>query len=415
MIVAAKYALLGPGEVRRDVRLEIDGGRIVGVHCGYSPHELTPDYDLGLAVITPGWVNAHTHLELEFCLGAVPEFVSFIDWLQKIRDLKRERGNAGTSFPLQSLKHLAATGCTTVMDHHTSDLEWDAIEAFGLRYVPFREFFEFNNHSPDFADMRQRARRGFAAHSPYTASIEMALACRQLADDAQLPLSVHLAETPSEVEFMAEGTSDEIVTLLKRAHAYDEGWKGSDRSPVRYYAEKGVLNGPTFAIHLNYPQEGDIELLRELKPTVVMCPATHAYFRHPTHPIAEYVAAGIPVALGTDSLASNTELSPVREARLLTEHYPQVGLKDVFSALTDAGLRQLGWDGFLGRIQPGFLADFAVYQFDADPLQGVGRLGEESFEHLFGAVLQKGRAALTAVGGRIVHNELVDAELPLAA
>jgi cytosine/adenosine deaminase-related metal-dependent hydrolase len=239
----------------------------------------------------------------------------------------------------------------------------------------------------------------------------MALACRQLADEAKLPLSLHLAETPSEVEFMLEGRSDEIVTLLRRAHAYDEEWKGSARSPVRYYAENGVLTGPTFAIHLNYPQEGDIDILAEIRPTVVMCPATHAYFRHPTHPIADYLAAGIPVALGTDSLASNTELSPVREALLLTQQYPQVGLKQVFSALTDAGLQQLGWDGHLGRLEPGYLADFAVYEFDADPLQGVSRLGEESFERLFSAVLQKGRAALTVVGGKIVHSELVEEKL----
>jgi cytosine/adenosine deaminase-related metal-dependent hydrolase len=313
------------------------------------------------------------------------------------------------------LRHLAATGTTTVLDHHTSDLEWDSVENFGLRYIPFREFFEFNNHSPDFADMRGRVRRGYAAHSPYTASIEMALACRQLADEAKLPLSLHLAETPSEVEFMLEGYNDEIVTLLKRAHAYDEEWKGARRSPVKYYADHGVLNGPTLAIHLNYPQEGDIEILADLKPTVVMCPATHAYFRHQTHPIADYLAAGIPVALGTDSLASNTELAPIREAKLLTEQYPQVGLKQVFSALTDAGLRQLGLEGQLGRLEPGYLADFAVYQFDADPLQSAGRMGEESFERLFSAVLQKGQAALTVVGGKVVHSDLGESEEQLAA
>jgi cytosine/adenosine deaminase-related metal-dependent hydrolase len=415
MIIRAKYALLGPGEVRRDVRMEVDGGRIVAVHCGYNPHELTPDYDLGDAVITPGWVNAHTHLELEFCLGAVPEFQGFIDWLQKIRDLKRARGNTGTCWPEHSLKHLAATGCTTLIDHHTSELEWDRVEGFGLRYIPFREFFEFNNHSPDFTEMRSRARRGYAAHSPYTTSMEMALACRQLADEAKLPLSVHLAETPAEVEFMLEGYNDEIVTLLRRAHAYDEGWRGAARSPVKYYADHGVLNGPTLAIHLNYPQEGDIEILADLRPTVIMCPATHAYFRHPAHPIADYLAAGVPVAIGTDSLASNTELSPVREARLLTETYPQVGLRDLFSALTDASLRQLGLDGQLGRLEPGYLADFAVYQFDADPLHGAGRLGEENFEELFRAVLQKGRAALTFADGKVVHDESAQLDLPIAA
>lgn len=405
MIVRAKYALLAPGEVRRDVRLEIDGNRIVAVHTGFAPHYMQPDVDLGMAVITPGWVNAHTHLELEFCDGAVPKFESFIDWLQQIRDLKGERDNRGTTNPQASLAAHASSGCTTVIDHHTADLEWDAIEAFGLRYYPFREYFEFNNHAPDLDQMRRRARRGYAAHSPYTASIEMALACRQLADEARLPLSVHLAETPAEVEFLEAGVNEEIISLLKRAHAYDDDWQGTQLSPVRYFAEQGVLTGPTYAIHLNYPQPGDIDLLAALRPTVVFCPATHAYFRHPRHSVAEFLAAGIPVALGTDSLASNSQLSPLREAATLRQNYPGVTAPDVFRALTTAALQPLGLSEVLGRLEPGYFADFAAYQLAADPLRG-GALDEHSFGRLLDAVIETQRAALTVCNGRVVHSSL---------
>ena len=105
-------------------------------------------------------------------------------------------------------------------------------------------------------------------------------------------------------------------------------------SPVRYCAEQHLLDGPTYAIHVNYCEDGDLELLSELKPTVVFCPRSHAFFGHQLHPITRYLAAGVPVALGTDSLASNDRLSPLHEAALVRQQYPQVSAEDVFSGMT---------------------------------------------------------------------------------
>ena len=144
MIIRTKYALLAPGEIRRDVRVEIDGGRIVAVDSGYKPGASHPDLDFGMAVLTPGLVNPHTHLELEFCSQRVPYSDSFLEWLQRIRDLKRLRGTAIPPAPRASLRGMAAAGCTTVLDHHTEVLDWEAIESCGLRYVAFREMFQFN-------------------------------------------------------------------------------------------------------------------------------------------------------------------------------------------------------------------------------------------------------------------------------
>jgi cytosine/adenosine deaminase-related metal-dependent hydrolase len=260
--------------------------------------------------------------------------------------------------------------------------------------------------------MRSRSHLSYAAHAPYTASIEMAQACRRLADEAGQPLSVHLAVTASEIDFLMEGHSDEIEELLRRAQAFDEGWQGAGRSPVRYYVEHGILTPRTYAIHVNYPQPGDIELLSQARPTVVFCPSTHAYFGHPRHAVVEYLQAGIPVALGTDSLASNAELSPLREAALLRRDYPEVSAEDVFAALTSRALAPLGWDRFLGRLEPGYLADFAVFTLEDDPLAAVASNGSspalhgDAFGLLLDAVIRTGRSSLTVANGRVVHEEV---------
>lgn len=406
MIVRAKYALIAPGEVRRDVRLEIDGERIVDVRCGFAPSRLRPDYNLGDAVITAGLVNPHTHLELEFCDGQVRNSGSFVDWLQEVRDRKAARGNVATTYPERTLRGLSAGGCTTVVDHHTGDMDWEAIASHGLRYVPMREFFQFDNHEPSLELLRSQARLGFAPHAPYTASLEVAKACRELSDEAMVPMSVHLSEIAAEVQFIESGQCDEIEMLLKRANAWDPAWRGTGKSPIRYFAENGLLNAATYCIHMNYLTEGDLEILSALRPTVVFCPATHAYFGHPAHPIESYLRAGVPVAIGTDSLASNSCISPLAEAKLVRARYPQIPAADVLAGITTRPLSPLGWEAKLGQLEAGRLADLACFKLDGDP--GTAEHKDELFAAVFDALIATGQSCLTVVGGRVVHDAVSD-------
>lgn len=396
VIFRAKYALVSAGEVRTEVRLEVDGNRITDFTSGYYPGSMAADYDFGEAVILPGLVNPHCHLELEFCSGQVPYNGNFVQWLQEIRDLKNGRGGRATADPSESVNSMLARGCTTVVDHHATELDWEVLDGCGIRYVPLREFFQFDNHAPDAEAMHRQARRGFAPHAPYTASLEVARACRELSNRADLPMSVHLSEIMSEIEFIRDGESADIVQLLRQADSYDESFRGTGKSPIRLYADEGLLDGPTYTIHVNYLAEGDLDVLASLKPTVVYCPRSHAFFQHRPHPITSYVAAGIPVALGTDSLASNEKLSPLHEAALVRERYPEVDAADVFGAITTRGLAPLGWERKLGRIEPGHLADFAVFSLAGDP--------GPDFAALLDAAISTGEAALTVVDGVIRHS-----------
>jgi len=394
MIIKASHAILEPGRVLRDVRLETAGPVIYSITSGPSPFHSLPDFDFGNAVITPGLVNPHAHLELEFCHGQVPFDGSFVNWLQRIRDMKQDNGGA-TAFPADSLRQLAAAGCTTVVDHHTGDMDWENIAGCGPRHVPLREYFEFNNHEPDPDAMRAAAHRGYAAHSTYTTSPEVARACRALSDEAGLPLSIHLSEFRGEIQLIRDGQSPEIEGLLGRAGAIDPDWRGTGKSPVQYCAGLGLLDGPCYAIHVNYLEPGDIDVLAAQRPTVVYCPRSHAYFGHRDHPFAELALAGVPLALGTDSLASNDRLSPLHEAALARRAFPDVPAETIFAAITSAALGPLGWDHRLGTLHPGRGADVAVFPLSGNPGGG--------FAEVLDAVIAGGQSALTLCAGKVIH------------
>ena len=394
MLIKARYLLPSAGEVLRDSAVQVTAGRISAVGPDLEPRNGEEVLDLGLAAVTPGLVNAHAHLELEFCAGEVPYNGSFVDWLQAIRDRKHARGGESTTFPKRSLDELLAAGCTTVVDHHTCELDWEAIACHGVRHVAMREVFGFNNHAPDWDWLEGLRHRSLAPHAPYTASLELASACHRVARQAGQPISFHLSEFRGEIDFIRDGADAEITELLDRAGAGDPDFRGTGRSPIRLYAEAGLLLS-SYAVHVNYLDQGDLAFLQSFRPVVVYCPRSHAFFRHPDHPLPQYLAAGVPVALGTDSLASNDRLSPLHEAALVRERYPEVSAADIFAAVTVTGLRPLGWEFLMGKLAAGRIADLAAYRLAEDP--------GDDFTRVFDAVIDRGRAELTMVEGEVRH------------
>jgi len=118
----------------------------------------------------------------------------------------------------------------------------------------------------------------------------------------------------------------------------------------------------TLVIHGNYLAADEIEFLaaRADRLAVVYCPRTHAWFGHPSYPLARMLAAGVRIALGTDSRASNPDLSLLEELRFVARHYPQIDPAAVLELGTLAGARALGIDQEAGTLAAGKLANLTV-------------------------------------------------------
>jgi cytosine/adenosine deaminase-related metal-dependent hydrolase len=129
-------------------------------------------------------------------------------------------------------------------------------------------------------------------------------------------------------------------------------------------------------IHGNYLDTPALDFLsRQSHMSLVYCPRTHAYFGHPRYPLVEAMAAGINVAMGTDSRASNPDLSLLREAQTIAAAFPEIRAEDVLRMATVNGARALGQENRSGVLLPGATTRFIAIRIpmsaDSDPYAAV--------------------------------------------
>lgn len=388
-ILAAEWVLPVSGAPLRDGVVVVEGARIAWVGTRRdlpsrflkAPIRATPR-----SMILPGWVNAHCHLNLTAALGMLPGSADrFADWVRQVIRLQM-------SWPPQIIRQsivagldlLASTGTTTVahvstlpplepfLEHPMRSVVFH--EPIGFRADRAEDLLEEAEEWVDAADAliedagASQVRVGLAPHSPYSVSPELLRGCAALATRLELPRSVHVAETRAEAEFLQSG-GGQLRELLDERGVWEPGWTPPAVTPVRYLADLDVIpparqpdqrgkNG--LAVHCNYLTEDDVRLLAQSQLTPTWCPGSHLFFGHRDHPAQRLLDAGAPLALGTDSLASNAGLSMLREARLAAAALPGVDRSIWLRAATQAGAEALGLGHVTGSLEQGKAADLQV-------------------------------------------------------
>ena len=170
-----------------------------------------------------------------------------------------------------------------------------------------------------------------------------------------LPSSVHLAESPEEVELLDSGEGP-WRQLLERLGAWDPGWTPPECSPVQYLEQMRVLDSKLLAVHLVESSDDDLDVLRARGTTVVTCPRSNRYVGVGDPPATRFYRSGVAVAVGTDSLASNDDLNLFAELAALRRLAPSVPAAMLLDSATLVGARALGLETSAGTIEPGKLA-----------------------------------------------------------
>ena len=370
----------------RNGTVVIDKGKILEV--GEKPSPDLPVVSFDGCAILPGLVNTHTHLELTVLRGFL-ENLRFPEWIRQLTRTKYEflsREDLLVSARLGALESLQA-GITTLGEVMDVGTGWEAMKEFGLRGVAYQEVFGPSEKAAAEAvrglrekidrlrpDETTTCRLGVSPHAAYTVSAELYTRVRDLAASENLPIAVHVAESDEESRFVRNGDGP-----------FAEYWESRDipvvprgTGPIGYLDSLGLLGPGTLAIHAIDAGPEDIARLKERRSGIAHCPKSNLKLGHNIAPVHEFLAAGIPVGLGTDSVASNNVIDMFEEMRTTAflqrsrlRDSTRVSAKQALRMATLDGARCLGLESHVGSIEPGKLADLIVVDLTDPALQPV--------------------------------------------
>src|SRR5688572_16137006 len=367
----------------------IAGGKIVGVGRGSDLALQFPDArqrHLGYSLILPGLVNAHAHLELTL-VPRPPPPGTFVEWLVHVIEnglpsdppaAAELAATAAVTGAWQGLKHgVTCVGDVTAFPSATRQ----ALATNPLHVVSYGEVRAMAERrgllderlaaAVDPSHAGPRLHTGISPHAPYSVEADGYARCLAAARKDGQPLATHLAETPDERAFLADHAGP-FRELWDRLGAWDEQVPRFDGGPVRFAHSLGLLDYPALLAHVNYCDDEELGLLAAGRASVVYCPRTHAYFRHPPHRWREMLARGINVAVGTDSCASSPDLNLVDDLRLMHRLTPDADPLLLWEMATARAARAVGMEAEVGTIAPGKAADFTVFSVQSsDPLREV--------------------------------------------
>ncbi len=385
LTLGARYILPVEGPPVADGLLTIEKGRIARLEPRGTARA---DVDLGNVAITPGFVNAHTHLELSPVSGGGDGPEDEIAWLRRVIDQRRAVGRDDLRAAVaRNLQAALIAGTTLIADTTTGGLSWDAIAKAPVRGVVFAELVGLKRirglHTEQeaiewLASVRPEeqvascALPGLSPHAPYSTSgwlYHRAVANR-------LPLSTHLAEMPEELELLST-RGGPLRRFLEDLDAWDDDWEPIGPRPADFVRKGDLRRADWLIAHGTYLDPSDFWQLRpEAAPegrrvAVAYCPRTHARFGHAPHPFRAMLERGVVVCLGTDSLASSPTLGILDEARFLHRADPTLPGALLLTMATLFGAWALKADGVTGSLKPGKSADLAVVALpdreDSDP------------------------------------------------
>ncbi len=324
--------------------------------------------DLGEMALLPGLINAHCHLDFTSLRGAIAPQRSFSDWILQINGLRQ---NLSDEDYLESIARgfdeAKRWGTTTIANVESLPALLSRMPPPPLRTWWFAELIDVRprllaeeivaNSLASFRDKQDwRGGFGLSPHAPYTASPKLTHLAASAANQNDLLLTMHLAESEEEMEMFREGRGRLCNFLQSLGRSMDDC--GTGKTPLSVMFDLAAIDERWIFVHLNELTEEDFARL-ENGPRfhIAHCPRSSLYFRHRPFALRRLVELGFNVCLGTDSLASNSSLSLFAEMRAVRASHPDFPSDQILGMATVNGARALHQETALGKIRAGFQAD----------------------------------------------------------
>jgi aminodeoxyfutalosine deaminase len=375
-LIQAGWLLPITGPPIRDGVVAVSGGRVVAV--GRQRDADLPEGKrrrLGDGVLLPGLVNAHCHLELSHLASLPRGRQGFVPWVEGVVASRGQHAEDDVlAAAAVAIDRVEAAGTVAIGDVSNTLAHLPALAASSLRAVVFLELLAWDPARAAatlawgealLRERRPALRPGLelrlAAHAPH--SVSPALLRLLVARGG--PAAIHLAESKEEARYLADGGGAWPGFLAARGLGH-VAFEPPRQSPVAYCDGLGVLHPRLVAAHGVQLEAGDAERLRARGVHVVLCPRSNESLGVGRADVPALVAAGVPLALGSDSLASSPTLDVLDDAVALRRSFPGLAKGAILRMATLGGAEALGLEE-LGAVEPGRRAALAYAPAAAPP------------------------------------------------
>jgi len=362
------------------------------------------ELDLGKGILLPGFVNAHTHLELGWIFERLRSFGGFTGWLGQMVKEKRKGVDVGDIVRSveEGINTVIRSGVTTVGEISSyGGIDIPLLKSSGLRTVLFREILDSNEGDTDFSALEKGVlfEERLFPHSPYSCSPGVLKKALRSHRRNGVPLGIHLAESLDETRFVRgeeNGLEKKIFPLIGKAPFK----RTRAETPVSYLRKAGLLEGARISlVHMVQVSDEEARELREHDAALVLCPRSNFFLQVGAPPIREY-AKFKRIGIGTDGLSSNYNLDFFEEMRFL--HMLLSGSLGQGAAFVTVYAATLGGAGALyledrtGSITPGKEADLLFL-----------KKGEEAGDPYLSVISSTaGDVGMVMVHGEIIHRAM---------
>ncbi len=376
--------------------------------------------DLGDAAILPGFVNCHSHLEITAMRGALDSVENdFRSWLLKLNTLRASLSDDQIkTSALAGAVEAVRAGVTCLGDiGRFGRAGFDAMKATGIRGILFQEtefspddrsatddikalldkFYDLQNDSTELVNA------GISPHSPYTVSRKLFEAIAEHVKGNAIKTSIHAAESKDENELLLNANGFFIDVYKK----FGVEWSSPGVSPISYLRSTGILETQPLLVHCVTVNDEDIALIVASGSSIAHCPKSNAKFGHGFAPFAKFLAAGIDVGFGSDSVASNNACDIIEEARFgalaarnISAGHGFITAEDVLETATLGGAKALGLEKNIGTIEAGKHADLTAIS--------LSNIAQQPVSDVAAAIVFSSNArdvVMTMVDGKFVYRD----------
>lgn len=373
LIIAGDYVVTmdADGNVIRDGAIAVDDGLIIAIG---SADEINAQFTANgnlegdNRIVMPGLINGHSHAAMTLLRG-VADDLALMDWLNnyifpaEVEFVDAEFVRIGTEL---ACWEMIRGGTTTFVDmYYYPDVIAQVVEQCGLR--AFVSATVIDQRSPDAESAADSLAKGenfvnnwkgrnsrimpiYGPHANYTLNADQLAATRAAANDAGVPISIHMSESPFELQYSKQTYGTTTIDLFESI---------------------GFLDGPTIGAHVVWPTEEEIEILADRKVGVIHNPTSNMKIASGISPVTDMLNAGVRVGLGTDGAASNNDLDMWEEMRLASflqkvdKMDPEVlSASTVLRMATSGGAEAVGIRDRVGALEVGMRADIIQVAFD---------------------------------------------------